>query len=888
MKLATKVLAFLLVALMTTTLIPNIPASANSDSYALSGGTISVTDTGTYTVALQTTDGAWLIANGADVTAWFVNSAGGAVFTNASGVAKANYKSGNTLIEVTLDASKIAGFTSNGSGDIYILPPVSAISLNSGTYTATATKVGSYTIPTLTVNSNLYGSVYTHGKSTLKHFYGYKPEYDPNSKATLTLSMSGLDNSKIKSNFASVKLDDGDGYYANEYTFKPTALSGSWSNGSLNYSLTKGDLEINTSDYLITDTNSGREWSCLGGDGHGNYYYNLTVSGITYNGLPVAPQTFRAHIYVYGYNYTSDAQSLYGNGSVVTATIAPLSSKVSTPPVAVNDPVWTWVGDGDKPVVCDGLADDFYITWPTRVNASALTSSDFSMTMYSKHGDAYTLKKDQDFVVNSTAGETQIALKFQYWPFVPVYSTMKLEVRDTNLQYTGTLSASDLSKTYDIASVYVYEAQQGGGGTTVDGTVTAYSFYGLKNLTNVNQLMSNVTYTLRATVNGSTKYYVENEGIPALVDSTAAAKAFNGNVPSERNLRLIGNTTYVTTRSNQTVDFAVNGTTYTFTKVYSGGGLLNPKTCDQNLIAEDGYIIPWGTSNWITQEKWAWQKSIAVGWTGIAVTPYTGKFTWTMQKGGVQQFTAPADDVTWEIVGKVADGTTLSSTGLLTIAENEMASTFAIRATSAAGGVMKGSVNITVSAASSGNTWIKQSVQTGETITVPVTLKDCVQFAGARGIIEYDKTLLTLESIAPKKGFLMTSSGGTFVVVAPAGTGLDGDVIIGYATFSAKANLIDDVKTTVSLPADKLVAYNAEGQTTTVKSALVEVTIFGEAPLTGDVNLDGTVDLADAIVLMQYLASSKDLSARQLKAADVNKDGKVNVGDVTIIMQMCL
>ncbi len=68
----------------------------------------------------------------------------------------------------------------------------------------------------------------------------------------------------------------------------------------------------------------------------------------------------------------------------------------------------------------------------------------------------------------------------------------------------------------------------------------------------------------------------------------------------------------------------------------------------------------------------------------------------------------------------------------------------------------------------------------------------------------------------------------------------------------------------------------------------VIITILAEPSLCGDVNLDRKIDLADAIVLMQYLAGGKELAPRQLKGADVNKDGKVNVRDVTIIMQMCL
>ena len=52
--------------------------------------------------------------------------------------------------------------------------------------------------------------------------------------------------------------------------------------------------------------------------------------------------------------------------------------------------------------------------------------------------------------------------------------------------------------------------------------------------------------------------------------------------------------------------------------------------------------------------------------------------------------------------------------------------------------------------------------------------------------------------------------------------------------------------------------------------------------------LDGTLNVADAVLVLQYIAGTADLSATQLTAADVNGDGEVNVSDVTIIMQMCM
>ncbi len=178
------------------------------------------------------------------------------------------------------------------------------------------------------------------------------------------------------------------------------------------------------------------------------------------------------------------------------------------------------------------------------------------------------------------------------------------------------------------------------------------------------------------------------------------------------------------------------------------------------------------------------------------------------------------------------------------------------------------------------------TAQTGETVIVPITLRDAESFAGVTGRIDYDSELLTLQAITAKKDFMFVSDGNRFVCVSPNGAALSGDVVIGYAIFSVRAELTDDVTTSVIFEA--LEGYDDEGQDNQVLLAPVEISVLGITPQAGDVNLDGKVDVADAILLMQYLAGSKTLTARQLRAADANKDSKVNVGDVTIIMQMCL
>ena len=55
--------------------------------------------------------------------------------------------------------------------------------------------------------------------------------------------------------------------------------------------------------------------------------------------------------------------------------------------------------------------------------------------------------------------------------------------------------------------------------------------------------------------------------------------------------------------------------------------------------------------------------------------------------------------------------------------------------------------------------------------------------------------------------------------------------------------------------------------------------------LKGDVNGDGTVDAADAVLVQRYDAGMINLSKTQLKAADVNSDGTVDAADAVLIMR---
>ena len=55
----------------------------------------------------------------------------------------------------------------------------------------------------------------------------------------------------------------------------------------------------------------------------------------------------------------------------------------------------------------------------------------------------------------------------------------------------------------------------------------------------------------------------------------------------------------------------------------------------------------------------------------------------------------------------------------------------------------------------------------------------------------------------------------------------------------------------------------------------------------GDVNMDGSVNIADVTVLIDYLLSGNGSNVN-LTAADVDGDGDVNIADVTQLIDMLL
>lgn len=499
--------------------------------------------------------------------------------------------------------------------------------------------------PQLSVKSDILGLVDTGNKTTLKvdliktsgpgdtNIY----HYDENGKRVIyenqeeqcvrmePVAYTGsavldlgpdVDDSLLDSSKAVVKLLDGNGYYADEMVLKADSLNGVWSNGKYVYTLDTGDLEWNTWGYdTSVDYNSNREWSIMGGDGNGVYYFRLEASGITYDGKEVPAAIIPVAVYTYGRTCTDLSLST----EFVENTYD--SSYVSC--TAPTDEVqWGWhtenkdaVSDG-KPYMNDTYTDYFSVIWPKGTDASEITADDVKVTLHSKYGDSYTLSTqnaygEREYAVFSNGGETGIAVTYQQWSFIPVYSTMEISIQK------GGLSAS---KTYDICSVAAYMVQTGGGGVTVDHTVTCWNYYGVLGMTLENA--ANTRYTLSTEKDGVTYYYaedengkaylskgVESEGMMGRVMVSAPQDAWTGDATEKYNIAVHGNVLFAETRLDTAEEKVVDGVTYTFQQNVSARKEI-PQMLALGARLDDGYNL-----SGCGPLQWAWTKRYQSGWT---------------------------------------------------------------------------------------------------------------------------------------------------------------------------------------------------------------------------------------------------------------------------------
>lgn len=485
----------------------------------------------------------------------------------------------------------------------------------------------------VSVESDLYGWGDTGGGTCIPRESDNDVTYDPDTGAVITIALADggtPDPALIDTSGAYVQLDEGDGYYPEDFQFNGTALGGEFENGKLTYHLHDGDLNwVNDPAYEVKL--GGMEWSAQGGDGNGRYTFNLSVRGITYDGEELAPAHFRAKVYIYGREFSQD-NATWGVATINKLKFAePQEVPLTETPEVKKEPVWTWTAAAgyDKPTLCDfpqedyDAADNFYISWPAGVDASALTADDVTITLTGKYTelfpeDQYVLKPntqmlkldngegmpDGDYSVFSHGETTQIAVNMIYWPYTPVYTTMTISVNGDKVNgFDGVLENS-----WDIASVYSYRVQTGGGSRT-DGTVTCQSIFGVENIKSIGiEDLANVKseYSYSYSKDGVKAWLIENsDGSFTATEDENKATVYDYTDP-----KLLGHTLYCT---QYQVKAELNGAEVTF-KMEPSCTVRRAEPGKTALIPMDGYALSQAIGGWGDHMNWPWLSFLNQGW----------------------------------------------------------------------------------------------------------------------------------------------------------------------------------------------------------------------------------------------------------------------------------
>ena len=554
---------------------------SQSSYYQVTSDDISITKDATYSVTLTTEDTWQFVAEaGQDVTDWLVLKSDKQALTDTSGVAQITaVDSDSSAITITIDSSKITGFSSNGGANLYIMPDSSSIvgtGDNHAHYSETSAKIGKYVIPKVSVDGTIEGEVTQEDGLTFK-----------NNQITFKFTVDGkkVDSSLVNNSTAKVTLADGDGYYTTDYVYSDKGLSNKIKNASINYSIKPEDLQITNSGYVLGENGGGRGWSELGGDGNGNYNLNFELSGLKYNGLPISNKIFKAHIYCYGRTFKVDNGSIYATSYLK----------------------WSTDSENNLPNLADQYSDNLILSWANGINASKLSEDDVTLTMESEYGDTLKLKRGTDFTLETSKTKTIIEVNYTYWANAPVYTKLKVDVDSEKLNWDDRqYKISKISHSYDIASVYVYNVMAGG----QTGTQT-WTVYGLDGLTDWQQLFDRPTYTLSyIDTDGKIRYYSEASNGSFVDEANATTFDASGDVK----IALKDNTGYFTRQFDQTEDKTIGGITYTFKKVYSHAeaAIKNPNDI-QKVTVKAGYIIG---NSWEDHLRWPWQNFINKGCKG--------------------------------------------------------------------------------------------------------------------------------------------------------------------------------------------------------------------------------------------------------------------------------
>ena len=178
------------------------------------------------------------------------------------------------------------------------------------------------------------------------------------------------------------------------------------------------------------------------------------------------------------------------------------------------------------------------------------------------------------------------------------------------------------------------------------------------------------------------------------------------------------------------------------------------------------------------------------------------------------------------------------------------------------------------------------SVQPGETVTVPVSIKNNPGVTNLSLLFGYDAENLTL--VSAENGDVFRSSEYSadiredgsckFTWLSQSVNDTDGTLLT--LTFKAGATA---GKEKITMNIEEAVAPDEEEQPFAIQDGLIRN--VGDELRYGDLNGDGSADFADAILMIRYDTGEITLTDEQKKYADVNGDGEVDFADAIRVMR---
>lgn len=185
----------------------------------------------------------------------------------------------------------------------------------------------------------------------------------------------------------------------------------------------------------------------------------------------------------------------------------------------------------------------------------------------------------------------------------------------------------------------------------------------------------------------------------------------------------------------------------------------------------------------------------------------------------------------------------------------------------------------------------------GDTVTVPVRIRDNPGFTNFAITVNYDTAALQLESIdtvgteaqpylCPAAAAVNTAytaeDGGSpcAFVTAAASESVAGDGVL----FALRFTVLSERTGTVEIEPEirYLRCADALSSVFTALTASVEKGAV-EVAVKGDVDADGSITEADAAFVYDYINEAGTLSDRERAAADVNGDGMVDTTDAALL-----